>query len=232
MHFSSQIPKFSSFIKVSEAVTQEMVNSAAEKAGYSIGPVYHGSPVAGFNTFDVGEIAKHDTDTNVKGFFFSTSREGAEGFAKFPPRRPNTPDGQDETRSFFLFPSMVITRGQAEFIIASGDQLSPGTVVEFTEGYDLTPEYIEEYNANKEVKIGPWTIKEDGEDDVGLYSDSIGHITGSDTLESTFGLIDAGVFVATDPATIKLSDLVTYDDSGLPIPLSERFNLSNPDIRY
>lgn len=39
-------------------------------------------------------------------------------------------------------------------------------------------------------------------------------------------------FVVFDPQQIKLSDPVTYDDEGNPIPLSERFNPNNPDIRY
>ncbi len=34
------------------------------------------------------------------------------------------------------------------------------------------------------------------------------------------------------PTQIKLADPITYDDSGKPIPLSERFNPNNPDIRY
>lgn len=38
--------------------------------------------------------------------------------------------------------------------------------------------------------------------------------------------------VAFYPEQIKLTDPVTYDDSGNIIPLSERFNSSNPDIRY
>ena len=39
-------------------------------------------------------------------------------------------------------------------------------------------------------------------------------------------------FIAFYPEQIKLADAITYDDSGNVIPLSERFNEGNPDIRY
>ena len=34
------------------------------------------------------------------------------------------------------------------------------------------------------------------------------------------------------PTQIKSADPITYDDSGSPIPLEQRFNKSNKDIRY
>lgn len=38
--------------------------------------------------------------------------------------------------------------------------------------------------------------------------------------------------VSWDPSRIKSADPVTYDDKGNVIPLSHRFNMDNPDIRY
>jgi hypothetical protein len=43
---------------------------------------------------------------------------------------------------------------------------------------------------------------------------------------------DGDEAVVFDSAQIKLADPVTYDDNGNVIPLSERFNPDNPDIRY
>ena len=40
------------------------------------------------------------------------------------------------------------------------------------------------------------------------------------------------VYVAFDPNQVKSADLVTYDDRGNIIPLSERFNLNSKDIRW
>ncbi len=39
-------------------------------------------------------------------------------------------------------------------------------------------------------------------------------------------------FIAFNSSQVKLTDAITYDDSGNIIPLSERFNTANPDIRY
>lgn len=39
-------------------------------------------------------------------------------------------------------------------------------------------------------------------------------------------------YIAFDPTQIKSADPVTYDDNGNVIPLSERFNTEEPDIRY
>lgn len=43
---------------------------------------------------------------------------------------------------------------------------------------------------------------------------------------------ESTVYVLKDPTQIKSADTVTYDDEGNVIPLSERFNTANPDIRY
>ena len=39
-------------------------------------------------------------------------------------------------------------------------------------------------------------------------------------------------YIAFKPGSIKLSDVVTFDDFGNVIPLSRRFDFSNPDIRF
>lgn len=38
--------------------------------------------------------------------------------------------------------------------------------------------------------------------------------------------------IAFDPKQVKFADMVTYDDGGKPIPLSKRFDFTNPDMRY
>ena len=39
-------------------------------------------------------------------------------------------------------------------------------------------------------------------------------------------------YIAFDPSQYKLSDTVTYDDNGNVIPIDQRYNRNNPDIRY
>lgn len=48
---------------------------------------------------------------------------------------------------------------------------------------------------------------------------------------SVFGDINTQ-YVVFNPEQIKLADPVTYDDNGNVIPLSKRFDMQNPDIRY
>lgn len=40
------------------------------------------------------------------------------------------------------------------------------------------------------------------------------------------------IYIIFDPANVKSADPITYDDNGDVIPLSQRFNSSNNDIRY
>ena len=40
------------------------------------------------------------------------------------------------------------------------------------------------------------------------------------------------MYVTTNPKNIKSADAVTYDDNGNVIPLSERFNENEDDIRF
>lgn len=44
--------------------------------------------------------------------------------------------------------------------------------------------------------------------------------------------VHSDVFIFFDSSQVKSADPVTYDDAGNVIPLSERFNSGNPDIRY
>lgn len=46
------------------------------------------------------------------------------------------------------------------------------------------------------------------------------------------GVINEDEYIAFHPEQIKSADLVTRDDNGNIIPLSQRFNQENPDIRY
>ena len=39
-------------------------------------------------------------------------------------------------------------------------------------------------------------------------------------------------YIVDNPRQIKSADPVTYDDDGHVIPLSKRFDFTNPDIRY
>lgn len=53
-----------------------------------------------------------------------------------------------------------------------------------------------------------------------------------DVGEDAFDMYESDVYVVFDPANIKSADPVTYDDNGNVIPLSQRFNRGEEDIRF
>jgi hypothetical protein len=60
---------------------QQMVDEAAKAAGYTIGPVYHGTPTGGFNVFD--KRMRGETSGVVRqAFSFTTDKQAAEGYSK------------------------------------------------------------------------------------------------------------------------------------------------------
>ena len=59
-------------------------------------------------------------------------------------------------------------------------------------------------------------LQDDGYDGISIEDEEYGGIS----------------YVAFEPSQIKSADAVTYDDNGNVIPLSERFNSENDDIRY
>ena len=62
--------------KQAEAEAQKMVEEAAKKAGYNVGPVWHGTD-ADFNVFDVNKAGQNYPELDLRGVFFSGRREDA-----------------------------------------------------------------------------------------------------------------------------------------------------------
>ena len=61
--------------------TQDMVDAAAKAAGYTIGPVYHGTPTGGFNVFDK-RMRGETSGVSRQAFSFTTDKKAAEGYSK------------------------------------------------------------------------------------------------------------------------------------------------------
>jgi hypothetical protein len=58
-----------------------MVDEAAKAAGYTIGPVYHGTPTGGFNVFDK-RMRGETSGVSRQAFSFTTDKKAAEGYSK------------------------------------------------------------------------------------------------------------------------------------------------------
>jgi hypothetical protein len=63
------------------AAAQRMVDEAANAAGYTIGPVYHGTPTGGFNVFDK-RMRGETSGVSRQAFSFTTDKKAAEGYSK------------------------------------------------------------------------------------------------------------------------------------------------------
>lgn len=63
------------------ATAQRMVDEAANAAGYTIGPVYHGTPTGGFNVFDK-RMRGETSGVSRQAFSFTTDKKAAENYSK------------------------------------------------------------------------------------------------------------------------------------------------------
>lgn len=200
--------------------------------------VYHGSN-AQFTEFDTARIGSTTGTADGRGFYFTTDRDYAEGFA--------TPEGQLfdvylNIENPLSYERKTITKAQLRKILKEADR------VEFErEGEHYMLSNYANYNdvgidgaineaanleydyANNDVELVGSLIGGSGSFE--LIMDAVRKVTGKS------GMIapkDNGTthYVVTNPSAIKSASAVTYDDAGNVIPLSQRFNPLNPDIRY
>ena len=195
---------------------QRLVDEAARKAGYTIGPVYHGTPTGGFNVF-------HEQPT-----YFAPEKENADIYKSSTAssiRVTGTKEGQSETKKVYLKANNVFdTRNpenkrifEKEFLGKSGEEwgsngtpLQDSGLPDWTDGRDLVDWITEEKKPYDAIVL----------DEGGLpQPDGSIRKKGSSV-------------VVWKPAQIKSADPATYDHQGNLIPLSQRFDTSKQDIRF
>ena len=187
---------------------QSMVDEAAERAGYDI-KAYHGTPNG---TFTVFKDWQYFTEDREYADIYQNQGASSNGY-KVTAQNP-------KTYSVFLKLSNVFdTRNPKEQRIfndefyrkwGNGAPLSERGLPDWTDGDDLI-EFFEENGYNYDAVL----IDEGG---TGGYGDAVN---------------DRGIsIVVKESSQIKSADPVTYDDAGNVIPLSQRFNERQPDIRY
>ena len=195
---------------------QRMVDEAARKAGYSSPLLWHGT-MEEFNEFKPNEYLKEKNgDAQIKGYF-SEDKEYAGRYGNEKPYyvRIDNPlqfDNQQRTLAQWQkwFKKNGITNVAFDSSIAM-DSLKGG---KYESGVYYTP--IELFNMN-------YSWNEDGN-----LTERI-RAAGYDGMRWDF---DEKAWVPFNSEYIKSADPITYDDQGNVIPLSERFNPNNPDIRY
>lgn len=223
---------------VLEAARLAMPNTKVVDENGNPKVVYHGS-TAMFTIFDKSRIGSATGTADGRGFYFTTNRDYALGY--------KTPDGQ--LFEVFLniekplsYDKKTITKAQLRKILKEADRVEyeqegehymlsnyanyndVGIDGAVNEGANLEYDY-----ADNDVELVGSLIGGSGSFD--LIMDAVKKVTGKS------GMIapkDNGTihYVVTDPAGIKSAEPVTYDDNGNIVPLSERFNPENEDIRF
>lgn len=187
---------------------QKLVDEAAKAAGYDI-KAYHGTPNG---TFTVFRDWQYFTENKEYADVYQNQGASSYGYKKTA-RNPKTyevyikPQNAFDTRTAR---DRAIFENEFYRKWGNGAPLSDRGLPDWTDGYDLV-EFFEENGYDYDAIY----LDEGG---TGGYGDAVN---------------DRGIsIVVKDSAQIKSADPVTYDDSGKVIPLSERFNPENKDIRY
>ena len=207
-----------------EARLRELVDTAAKNAGYSIRGLH--STNAEFTVFDIDKT--YEWNFHGKGIYFTNSLKDLEN--NYENYEGPDPWEKVEARAYEL--------ADEKYGLSYEDTLTsePEIVAKLNECFD---EAIEEFNRTQRritayLKFDNPLVLEKGDSsnyvldgydgiiDKQVY-ENIGH-SGMD--ENTIH------YVVLNPRNIKSDALVTYDDNGNVIPLSERFNAENDDIRY
>ena len=188
---------------------QRMVDEAARKSGYSI-KAWHGTPNKGFTVFDKDKIGS-TTDNGIfgHGFYFSTDKGTAELYARNSGRV--MPVFLKVNKAWWMT-AHKIKEEVANELGMSEDAL---TTIAF---------------GRKTMKKGKKWMVVPSFSQVRQFSSHLKE-HGYDSVIVQHGVHNYEIVVL-DSEQIKSADAVTYDDKGNVIPLSERFDVGDADIRY
>jgi len=186
------------------AKAQELVDQAAKAAGYTVGPVYHGSPVGGFTQFK----------DSASGLYFTDKESLAEGYTYY--RKAWLSKGKSPTiykTHIKLENPLIIDAGGAR----NNNIPFPGVEYKRTVFGNLPQNAI----SVEKAAFNAFNMGHDGL----IVKNVMDGVTSDDKTKST-------VFVVKNKEQAKSSEFVTKDNSGNIIPLSQRFQQGNADIRY
>lgn len=226
------------------AQAQRLVDKAAKAAGYTIGPVGHGTGER-FNTF------RHEfggTSTEAKSakeaFFFSDGERTPKSYAVYAAE-------QGPIKALMRQAEQAEKRGDwdaYERLIEQAEDMTYGEAgAESTMKRRENARVLRVYLKGRFMELDAEGKSPQELGDTNQFSEFDGSITAaikSAKRKGYDGLIirnlddAAGVtevsnhFAVFDSNQIKLADPVTYDDAGQPIPLSKRFRTESDDIRF
>jgi hypothetical protein len=206
---------------------RRMVDDAAKNAGYTI-KVYRGGGQK-HNVFDTNRGAG-DTQFGP-GAYFTDAQGLAEDWAK---ERAHTSDDNGYVGEYYIKANNLFSDDSTEFNTEQWKNVER----------ELKNRGVSDRDLKRTRNWGFYGIamalQSVGEIEKGSFTpfdwrnatnvNQILRDAGYDGIEGPF--YDSRQYVIFDPAQAKSADPVTYDDQGEVIPLSERFNPENEDIRY
>lgn len=199
---------------------QRMVDEAAKEAGYTK-ELFHGTH-AKFNSFD---ISKSKFGNSGYGFYFGDHWRAAEY-------------GGDDLVRVYLKADRIATRDDhnitASQFLTAASRLGIDAKKTYKRYVDTASQYVSKrndwmiaYELQEWAKSPQWYGKVKSKKvDAGEILSILRETLGID------GISNNSETVIWDNTLIKSADPITYDDNGNVIPLSERFNSENDDIRY
>lgn len=219
---------------------QKMVDEAAKNAGYTI-KAYHGTPNTEFTVFDKGRLGKGN-DQYGAGFYFATDKEAATHYGKrvigtaLNIKNPIRITATADSGTNLIDADVTLTQKQAYEVIKRLPNIYDAEESPLGDYYDS---YWEEGAQDWMIRDLARKNRNVGYLDSDLFRyypnelhEALRDIVGYDGVEVTFEKTGEKFYVAWFDNQMKSTDAVTYDDSGKVIPLSERFNADNNDIRY
>ena len=234
---------------VDEAAKNTMPNSLVRDENGNLLTVYHGSP-SKFTVFDHNRMNAHG-NSHGRGFYFTEDKNMAEGYEKdggqllkgyLNIEKPLSEEKVTIKKPDLLKLIKATCEAEAKALVEDGGYDSvrealPDTWVSnyvYTYGMSMNDAYREVANI----------IYSDADNDVDIIAEVTNGGAGNEnTLKLTHDILGYdGViytnadgnheFVALTSNQFKSAEPITYDDSGNVIPLSQRFNAENEDIRY
>lgn len=186
---------------------KKMVDEAAKRAGYNVGPVWHGSETKDIKIFAGDRGVGWFTDDRKHATVYArTDREGGKISGKV-------------YAAYIKMEDPFLLRSDANDVM---------TLDQFEDeiGFSLTKNTLK----GRLTTYSVWEMTDPN------YTSFLSDIEdkGYDAVAvmDTFKGRNAETFLPLNPSQIKSADPVTYDDKGNVIPLSERFKEETPDIRY
>lgn len=192
----------------------------------------------GARTFPNGKLKNyyHGTNADFSSFDYEKAREGNHGFGfYFSPMKSKAEDyktGSGRLISAYLFTDNLATIDKHNLKASDVEKILNDFNVPIEEqewlwhGYDSIEKWLEEESDRVAIKEIESRIYRNSDASVADILRSIRSTLGYDGIQAN------NETILFDNTLMKSADAVTYDDSGKVIPLSERFNEKNDDIRY